>query len=125
MKNQIKVLLTAFIALLFYSNSFAQKTIVEKYGQLSVKGSYMVSQQRQLFNSSSRSRTGKQKEPGQERTATQLSLILLSTHLMSATPRSVPVHCTPGTPGSPRPFGARTGHLLRSTTPCATPDRLP
>ena len=44
MKNQIKVFLTALIVLLFYSNSFAQKTIVEKYGQLSVKGSYMVGQ---------------------------------------------------------------------------------
>ncbi len=45
MKNKISSLLCAFLLVLtFQINSYGQTSIVEKYGQLSVKGNYIMSQ---------------------------------------------------------------------------------
>ena len=38
------LLLTPVLAILFFNSLFGQKTIVEKYGQLAVKGNYMIGQ---------------------------------------------------------------------------------
>jgi endoglucanase len=44
MKIQFKLFITALLLFLLGYGSFSQTTIVEKYGQLSVQGNYMVSQ---------------------------------------------------------------------------------
>jgi endoglucanase len=41
---KLKVVISLLVLTSFYGSTFAQTTIVEKYGQLSVKGNYMMSQ---------------------------------------------------------------------------------